>query len=154
MEPGRIHLLGPLRPRDQVEISRTDEFKLGIDAPIRDSGNVAGSAAIVLEGPAGKVELHEGVICAKRHIHMAPADAERFGVKDGDEVEVALTGGPRDLTFGDVLIRVSPKFTLEMHIDTDEANAAELDQGARGELVYTGVEGASAGLVRRRTAAG
>lgn len=149
-----VRLLGPLRPRDQVEISRTDEFKLGIDAPIRDSGNVAGSAAIVLEGPAGKVELHEGVICAKRHIHMAPGDAERFGVKDGDEVEVALTGGPRDLTFGDVLIRVSPKFTLEMHIDTDEANAAELDQGARGELVYTGVEGASAGLVQRRTAAG
>jgi len=145
-----VRLLGPLRPKNQVEISRTDEFKLGVDAPVRDSGKVEGSAPIVLEGPAGTLHLREGLICAKRHIHMAPADAKRFGVEDGDEVEVAITGGTRDLTFGDVLIRVSPMFVLEMHIDTDEANAAELDQGASGGLVYTGISGASATLVSRR----
>ena len=145
-----VRLLGPLRPNNQVEVSRTDEFKLGVDAPIRDSGNVAGSAPIVLEGPAGRLELREGLICAKRHIHMAPADAKRFGVQDGDEVDVRISGGPRDLTFGDVLIRVSPMFVLEMHIDTDEANAAELDQGATGGLVYTNVGGASGLLVSKR----
>jgi acetate kinase len=145
-----VRLLGPLRPANQVEVSRTDEFKLGVDAPIRDSGKVEGSAPITIEGPKGSVTLTQGLICAKRHIHMAPDDAQRFGVKDGDEVEVAITGGPRDLVFGDVLIRVSPKFKLEMHIDTDEANAAELDQGAQGALVYTDVPGASAELRRRR----
>lgn len=145
-----VRLLGPLRPKNQVEVSRTDEFKLGVDAPIRDSGNTEGSAPIVLEGPKGSVSLSEGLICAKRHIHMAPADAERFGVSDGDEVEVAITGGPRDLVFGDVLVRVSPKFKLEMHIDTDEANAAELDPDASGALTYTDVLGAQAVLNPRR----
>lgn len=145
-----VRLLGPLRPKNQVEVSRTDEFKLGVDAPIRDSGNTEGSAPIVLEGPKGNVSLAEGLICAKRHIHMAPADAERFGVVDGDEVEVAVTGGPRDLVFGDVLVRVSPKFRLEMHIDTDEANAAELDPDASGELTYTDVLGAQAVLSPKR----
>ena len=145
-----VRLLGPLRGKDQVEISRTDEFKLGVDAPVRDSGKVEGSAPIILEGPAGTLHLKEGLICAKRHIHMAPADAKRFAVQDGDEVEVRITGGPRDLTFGDVLIRVSPMFVLEMHIDTDEANAAEIDPGASGGLVYTDVAGASGTLVSRR----
>jgi len=145
-----VRLLGPLRGKDQVEISRTDEFKLGVDAPVRDSGKTEGSAPIVLEGPAGTLHLREGLICAKRHIHMTPADAKRFGVRDGDEVEVRIGGGSRDLTFGDVLIRVSPMFVLEMHIDTDEANAAELDQGASGGLVYTDVAGASGTLVSRR----
>ena len=145
-----VRLLGPLRGKDQVEISRTDEFKLGVDAPVRDSGKTEGSAPIVLEGPAGTLHLREGLICAKRHIHMTPADAERFGVRDGDEVEVRISGGSRDLTFGDVLIRVSPMFVLEMHIDTDEANAAELDTGASGGLAYTDVAGASGTLVGRR----
>jgi acetate kinase len=145
-----VRLLGPLRGKDQVEISRTDEFKLGVDAPVRDSGKVEGSAPIILEGPAGTLHLREGLICAKRHVHMAPADAKRFAVKDGDEVEVRITGGPRDLTFGDVLIRVSPMFKLEMHIDTDEANAAEIDAGASGGLVYTDVTGATGTLVSRR----
>lgn len=145
-----VRLLGPLRPANQVEVSRTDEFKLGVDAPIRDSGKVEGSAPVTIEGPKGSVSLTQGLICAKRHIHMSPDDAERYGVKDGDEVEVAMTGGPRDLVFGDVLIRVSPKFKLEMHIDTDEANAAELDQGAQGALVYTDIANASAELRRRR----
>jgi acetate kinase len=145
-----VRLLGPLRSKNQVEVSRTDEFKLGVDAPIRDSGKTEGSAPIVLEGPYGKLALHEGLICAKRHIHMTPEDAERYGVADGDEVEVEISGGPRDLVFGDVLIRVSPKFELEMHIDTDEANAAELDPGAQGELVYGDVRGASAILRPKR----
>ena len=135
-----VRLLGPLRARNQIEISRTDEFKLGVDAPIRDSGKTEGSAQITVEGPKGKVTLAEGLICAKRHIHMSPADAELRGVADGDEVEVEVTGGPRRLTFGDVLVRVSPKYVLEMHIDTDEANAAEIDPGARGELVYAAAD--------------
>lgn len=144
-----VRLLGPLRSKNQVEVSRTDEFKLGVDAPIRDSGQVAGSAPIVLEGPKGTAPLAEGLICAKRHVHMAPADAQRFAVKDGDEIEVAITGGPRDLVFGDVLVRVSDKYVLEMHIDTDEANAAELNAGASGDLVYTGVDMAK-GEVREK----
>ncbi len=144
-----VRLLGPLRPANQVEVSRTDEFKLGVDAPIRDSGKIGGSAPITIEGPKGRVTLQEGLICAKRHIHMHPNDAARYGVADGDEVEVEINGGPRRLTFGDVLVRVSPKFKLEMHIDTDEANAAELDQGAQG-IVYTDVEGRQALLKKMR----
>ena len=144
-----VRVLGPLRSKNQVEISTTDEFFLGVDAPVRGSGNVRGSAPITIEGPKGKVELSEGLICAWRHIHMRPEDAEAFGVEDGDEVAVAITGGERDLVLGDVLIRVSDKFALEMHIDTDEANAAGVGRGAQGTLnptdvdddtaVYTGV---------------
>jgi len=141
-----VRILGPFRKACQVEISRTDEFLLGVDAPIRDSGDVGGSAPITLEGPKGTVHLKEGLICAKRHIHMQPEDAEAYGVKNGDEVEVSIDGGPRDLTFGDVLIRVSPKYKLEMHIDTDEGNAAELNQGAQGAMVYEDVQGARAVL--------
>ena len=142
-----VRLLGPLRSADQVEISRTDEFHLGVDAPVRNSGNVRGSARITLEGPKGTVHLQEGLVCARRHIHMQPADAAAFDVADGDEVAVAIVGGERDLILGDVLIRVSDNFALEMHIDTDEANAAELGSGAAGALrsvdvdapVYTSV---------------
>lgn len=131
----RVCVLGPLRKSSQVEVSRTDEFLLGVDAPIRQSGNVAGSAPITLIGPKGTVNLPEGLICARRHIHMHPDDAEAYGVSDGDEVEVAVRGGPRDLVFGDVVVRVHEQFRLEMHIDTDEANAAELNPGAAGALV-------------------
>ena len=145
-----VRLLGPLRSASQVEISRSDEFVLGVDAPIRDSGKVAGSAPITLEGPKGTVHLPEGLICAKRHIHMGPDDATAYDVVDGDEVEVAIVGGPRDLVFGDVLVRVSPKYRLEMHLDTDEANAAELSQGAEGQLTYTDVLEASALLQKKR----
>jgi acetate kinase len=145
-----VRLLGPLRPACQVEVSRTDEFLLGVDAPIRDSGKTTGSAPITIEGPKGTVHLKEGLICAKRHIHMHPEDAAAYGVVDGDEVEVAISGGPRPLVFGDVLVRVSPKYKLEMHIDTDEANAAELNQGAEGQLTYTDVLGASAVLQKKR----
>ena len=134
-----LRLLGPLRSKNQIEVSRTDEYLLGIDAPVRDSGRVKDSAPITLKGPKGIVKLKEGLICARRHIHMHPDDAERFGVKNKDEVEVAITGGPRDLIFCDVLVRVSHGYRLEMHIDTDEANAAELDRQSIGELVYSDV---------------
>lgn len=144
-----VRVLGPERPGCQVEISRTDEFFLGIDAPVRNSGDIRNSAACTLVGPAGSLTLTEGVICARRHIHMTPEDAERFGVKDRDVVEVAVESEGRNLVFGDVLIRVKSSYALEMHIDTDEANAAEINRGHQGALVSTG---AIAQLRRRRVA--
>jgi len=149
-----VRLLGPLRSKNQVEVSRTDEYLLGVDAPVRNSGKVKDSAPIILEGPNGRVQLAEGLICARRHIHMHPDDAEFFGVKNMDEVEVAITGGPRDLVFGDVLVRVSPGYSLEMHIDTDEGNAAELSRNANGDLVYVGVNDATACLRVKHTVFG
>jgi acetate kinase len=142
-----VRILGPLRSKCQVEVSRTDEFHLGVDAPVRQSGHVEGSAPITLEGPKGTLRLEEGLICAWRHIHMHPDDAKAYGVQDGDEVQVAIGGGVRDLVFGDVIVRVSPQFRLEMHIDTDEANAAELSPNAQGDLVATG---GAARLISRR----
>lgn len=133
----RVRILGPCRTLNQLEVSRTDEFFLGIDAPVRASGKVENTPGVKIVGPAGEVILKEGVICAWRHIHMTPADAELFGVVDGDIVEVDVNNGERPLTFGNVLIRVSPSFKLEMHIDTDEANAAELSQNAEGMLLST-----------------
>ncbi|HUT78070.1 MAG TPA: acetate/propionate family kinase [Polyangia bacterium] len=121
----RVRVLGPERPETQVEISRTEEFKLGIDAPIRASGDLAGSPSLTLRGGAGEVRLEQGVICALRHIHMAPEHALTYGIRDRDIVRVQLAG-ERSLIFGDVLVRVNPGWTLEMHIDTDEANAAEV----------------------------
>jgi acetate kinase len=141
-----VRLLGPLRSKNQVEISRTDEFLLGIDAPVRDSGHTENSAPITIEGPKATIHLTEGLICARRHIHMHPNDALQFGVKDKDIVEIAISGGVRDLTFGDVLIRVHPSFVLEMHIDTDEANAAELSQQSDGKLIYESVSSATGKL--------
>jgi acetate kinase len=144
----KVRILGPVRPDSQVEISRTDEFYLGLDAPVRASGDVANSPGCVLVGTHGKYELKNGVICAWRHIHMHPDDAEYFGVADKDVVEVGIGGTGRGLVFGDVLVRVSPKYKLEMHIDTDEGNAAELSSGAEGALVSTS---GLAYLTRRRT---
>lgn len=138
-----VRVLGPLRDVDQIEISRTDEYRLGVDAPVRDSGNVAGSARITLEGTHGKVSLSEGLICARRHIHMHTDDAVRFGVADKDEVSVAIVGGERDLVFGDVLVRVKDTYALEMHLDTDEANAAELSPDARGVMSSSDVDDAA-----------
>ncbi|MFK7996345.1 MAG: acetate/propionate family kinase [Granulosicoccus sp.] len=135
-----VRILGPLREVNQIEISRTDEYRLGVDAPVRDSGNVVGSAPITLEGPYGRVSLSEGLICARRHIHMHSDDARLHGVKDKDEVAVVIVGGERDLVFGDVLIRVKDTYALEMHIDTDEANAAELGRNARGVLSVDDVD--------------
>ncbi|MHC4598291.1 MAG: acetate/propionate family kinase [Planctomycetota bacterium] len=129
----RVRVLGPERPQSQVEISRTEEFKLGIDAPIRLSGDLQGTPGIVLEGPAGTVALEQGVICAMRHIHMTPRDALGFGVRDRDVVMVRVEG-ERSLIFGDVVVRVKPDFRLELHVDTDEANAAELNTGMVARL--------------------
>lgn len=132
-----VRVLGPVRGKNQVEISRTDEFWLGVDAPVRPSGDVANTPGITLQGPAGTVTLDQGLICAARHIHMTPTDAEEFGVQQGDVAEVAVNSPGRDLVFGDVLVRVSPKYRLEMHVDTDEANAAELARNHEGMLVRT-----------------
>jgi len=129
----RVRILGPVRPESQVEIARTEEFKLGIDAPVRMSGDLDGTPGIVLEGPAGKVVLDHGVICAMRHIHMEPQDAMEFAVRDRDVVRIRVPG-KRSLIFGDVVVRVSPDSRLDMHIDTDEANAAELGPEAVGYL--------------------
>ncbi len=131
----RVGIIGPCRSRTQVEISRTDEYHLGLDAPIRGSGDLDATPGIVLEGTAGRLVLSEGVIQAWRHIHMTPKDAELYGVRDRDLVEVAVDSEGRDLVFGDVLVRVKESYLLDMHIDTDEGNAADLGRGATGMLV-------------------
>ncbi|MGF7186257.1 putative phosphotransacetylase [Desulfitispora alkaliphila] len=122
----KVRVLGPVRKETQVEVSVADCFKLGIKAPIRDSGDLEGSASITLVGPKGSVTLIQGVIIANRHIHMHTSDAARFELKDGDRVSVKASG-LRELVFHQVLVRVSDKYKLEMHIDTDEANAACLN---------------------------
>lgn len=134
-EIANVIILGPARPATQVEISYTDARTLGVDAPVRESGDVAGSAGCKIVGPAGEVEISEGVIIAKRHIHLTPADAEKFGVADKEVVSVKITNDSRSTTFGDVVCRVSPKFAAAMHIDTDEANAACAFGCVFGEIV-------------------
>lgn len=131
-----MSILGPERPETQVEISLTDARKLGIAAPIRESGNIEGTPGCKLVGPAGECEIPCGVIAAKRHIHLTPADAEEMGVQDKQIVSVKVgeeTG--RSLVFGDVVVRVSPKYAAAMHIDTDEANAAALSGEVYGEII-------------------
>ena len=130
-----VIILGPARPATQVEISLTDARTLGVTAPVRESGDVAGSAGCKLVGPAGEVEINEGVIVAKRHIHMTPADAEKMGVTDKEIVSVKLDSDGRSTVFGDVVVRVNPSFALAMHIDTDEANAAAAFGEFYGEIV-------------------
>ena len=123
-ELANVSILGPCRGADQVELSLTDARSIGIVAPVRESGDVDGTPGCKLVGPAGEVEIAQGVIAAKRHVHMTPADAEAAGVKNGDIVKVATGAGERKLVFDDVVIRVSEKFATAMHIDTDESNAA------------------------------
>ena len=130
-----VSILGPTRPAVQVELSLTDARSIGVTAPVRESGDVKGSGACKIVGPAGELEISEGVIAAKRHIHMTPADAENFGVKDGQIVCVKIESDGRSLVFGDVVIRVSPKYALAMHIDTDESNAAAAGRDCFGEIV-------------------
>ncbi len=123
-----VRILGPVRKESQVEISQTDALKLGVKAPLRNSGDIAGSAPIAIVGPKGAIYLKEGCIVAKRHIHMTNEEAAAAGLKDKDVVSVSVEN-ERGTTFDEVLIRVDPSFTLEMHIDTDEANAAKIKTG-------------------------
>jgi len=127
----RVRVLGPVRKATQVEIAMTEQFKLGVHPPVRESGDIANTPGCTLEGPAGSVVLERGVICALRHIHMTPADALRYGLRDKSFVRVRI-GGDRELIFGDVLVRVDPHFSLAMHIDTDEGNAAGIETGVQG----------------------
>ena len=123
-ELANVSILGPCRSADQVELSATDARSIGLTAPVRESGDVAGSAGCKLVGPKGEVEIKEGVIVAMRHVHMTPADAAAAGVADKDIVKVACGGEGRKLVFDDVVIRVSENYATAMHIDTDESNAA------------------------------
>lgn len=132
--PG-VSILGPTRNASQVELSLTDARSIGVDAPIRESGDIAGSGACKLVGPCGEVELAEGVIAAKRHIHMTTADAAEFGLKDKDVVSVRVDTDGRALTFGDVVVRVNDSFALAMHIDTDESNAGCVAPGTMGTVI-------------------
>jgi acetate kinase len=129
----RVRVLGPARKYTQIEIAMTEQFKLGISPPIRESGDIADTPGCILESPTGSAKVDRGVICALRHIHMTPADALRYGVRDKSVVRVRIAGD-RQLIFGDVLVRVDPNFALAMHIDTDEANAANVKTGAQGYI--------------------
>lgn len=130
-----VSILGPVRPETQVELSAGDARSIGVKAPIRESGDLEGSAGCKLVGPKGKVELKDGVIVAKRHIHMTPEDAEKYGLEDKQVVSVKVDTAERSLVFGDVVVRVSPKYALAMHIDTDESNAACCTPGLMGDII-------------------
>ena len=131
-----MSILGPERPDDQVEISLTDARKLGITAPVRESGVLDGTPGCKLVGPKGEVEITQGVIAAKRHIHLDPATAEEFGLKDKQIVSTKVgIGTGRETVFGDVVVRVSPKYAPAMHVDTDESNAAGLAGTVDGEII-------------------
>ena len=135
-ELANVSILGPCRKLNQVELSATDARSIGIDAPIRESGDVAGSGACKLIGPKGEVELKEGVIVAKRHIHMTEKDAADFGVTNGEIVNVLIeNGNGRKTIFGDTVIRVSNSYALAMHVDTDESNAAACARNQMGTIV-------------------
>jgi len=130
----QVRVLGPVRKETQVEISMTEQFKLGIHPPIRQSGDLTNTPGVRVEGAQGTVDLEQGVICAMRHIHMSPGDAIKLGLRDRYTVRVRI-GGDRELTYGDVVVRVHPDFRLAMHIDTDEANAAGVSGQAVGEII-------------------
>lgn len=130
-----VSILGPFRKDNQVELSATDARSIGLDVVIRESGDIKGTPGCVLEGPNGKVEIKEGVIVAKRHIHMTPKDAEEFGLKDKEIVSVKVSNDVRSTVFGDVVVRVRDDFALAMHIDTDESNAAFVAPGTFGEVI-------------------
>ena len=128
-------ILGPVRPANQVEVSLTEARKLGIAAPVRESGDIEGTPGCKLVGPKGEVEIECGVIAAKRHIHLDTETAEKFGLKDKQIVSVEVGGEGRKLVFGDVVIRVNPNFAPAMHIDTDESNAALATGNIEGEII-------------------
>ena len=130
-----VSILGPVRNACQVEISASDARSIGVKAPVRESGDIAGSGACKLVGPKGEVELKEGVIVAKRHIHMTPADAEKYGLEDKQVVSVRIDSEERSLIFADTVVRVNPNFALAMHIDTDESNAVLAPAGTMGIIL-------------------
>ncbi len=130
-----VRILGPTRPDSQVELAFTDGISLGIDLPVRASGHVEGTPGCVLVGPKGVVELKQGVIRAERHAHMGPADAECYGVKDKDRMNLRVHANSCTTTFEDLLVRVGEKIKLEVHLDTDEGNACDLDHATSVELV-------------------
>lgn len=134
-ELANVSILGPVRPATQVELSATDARSIGIAAPVRESGDIAGSGACKIVGPCGEIEINEGVIVAKRHIHLTPADAQELGVKDKDIVWVKIPSDGRNAILGDVVVRVSEKFAKAMHIDTDESNAVAANSKTMGEIV-------------------
>lgn len=134
-----VRVLGPPRTADQVEISRTDQRTLGLDVPLRLSGDLHSTPGIVLEGPKGRAVLAEGVVCALRHIHMSPSDAEELNVRDHDIVQVAVESEGRPVVFGDVVVRVSPDYRLELHLDTDEGNAAGVGSTTTAHLICQSV---------------
>ena len=129
-----VRILGPVRSRTQIEVSRTDAIYLGIDPPVRQSGDLKGSSPITLVGPKGTLVLQEGCIVANRHIHMSPSDAERFGLEDNDLVQVEVLG-EKGLIFNNVQVRVKDNFRLEMHLDTDDANASGITTGALARIL-------------------
>ena len=133
-----VSILGPVRPSTQVELSATDARSIGVAAPVRESGDIAGSGACKIVGPCGEVEIAEGVIVAKRHIHLTPADAEELGVKDKDVVWVRMDTDGRSAVLGDVVCRVHENFARAMHIDTDESNAVSAPRELYGEIVEIG----------------
>jgi len=130
----KVRILGPARRATQLEVSRTDAFALGLQPPVRESGNIAGTPGIRIVGPAGEVTVEEGVIVAARHIHFHTSDAERWNIKDKQLLKVRV-GGERGVVFEQVVARVSDQFALDMHIDTDEGNAAGVGTGDFGEIV-------------------
>lgn len=130
-----VAILGPVRSNTQVEISLTDARKLGVDSHIRESGDLLGTPGCVLRGPNGEIEIKNGVIIAKRHIHMHTKDAEKIGATNGQICRVKIENTGRALIFDDVVIRVSDKFALAMHIDTDEANALNWQEGLNGSVI-------------------
>ncbi|NQX69026.1 phosphate propanoyltransferase [Paenibacillus alba] len=130
----RVRILGPARGETQVEISLFDGFTLGVNPPIRDSGDIEGTPGIIIQGPRGQLRISKGVIAAARHIHMHTSDAQLFGVNNGDRVKIQVDG-PRGMILDNVLIRVSEKYRLEMHIDLDEANAGHVRNGQTGILL-------------------
>lgn len=130
-----VSILGPCRNATQVELSAGDARSIGVKAPVRESGDLEGSAGCKIVGPKGEIEIENGVIVAKRHIHMTPEDAEKYSLCDKQVVSVKVQTAERSLVFGDVVVRVSPSYALAMHIDTDESNAAGCVPGLTGEIL-------------------
>lgn len=138
-----VRIVGPPRTRNQVEISRSDEFVLGLEAPLRESGDLAGTPGLTIAGPQGSVRIDSGVVCALRHVHMSTADAEVLGLKDQDRVAVEVDGAGRRVVFEDVVVRVAANFRMELHLDTDEGNAAGVVPGMQATLLTAAQSGES-----------